>query len=254
MQIHNTLKILSKKAPDVSGVSMNLRGRGWSPKYKVKDAWTLNIYGMRGQISLPEDDRSIPHDEGTICVMPPGTQRRFFTESPGNQWVVHFHPAEFPDCEVFVLNASTQLRNILFLMDSLNGSGDTDRQSVIMWHLLWLLEELCRDTIPHRTGHTLVDRACFFMRRKIAETITIAEVAEYAGCSHNHLTRLFRKHLACSVVGWLRNERLNRARELLENTDLPVKVIGTDVGIADPQLFNKSVRKHFGVSPTQLRG
>ncbi len=56
------------------------------------------------------------------------------------------------------------------------------------------------------------------------------------------------------LVAYLRQRRMALARMLLENTNQSVKEIAHACGIPDAQLFNKTVRREFGASPTALRG
>jgi transcriptional regulator GlxA family with amidase domain len=81
----------------------------------------------------------------------------------------------------------------------------------------------------------------------------VASLAQQLDISHNHLTRLFQAEAKTSVVGYIRQRRMERAQHLLTQTTLPIKVIATQVGMRDLHAFNKTVRREFGVSPRSLR-
>jgi len=49
---------------------------------------------------------------------------------------------------------------------------------------------------------------------------------------------------------YLRIMRLNKASELLSNTDIPIAEVSFKVGISDPLYFSKCFKARFGVSPT----
>ena len=49
---------------------------------------------------------------------------------------------------------------------------------------------------------------------------------------------------------YLRIMRLNKASDLLSNTDIPIAEVSFKVGISDPQYFSKCFKSRFGVSPT----
>jgi len=51
----------------------------------------------------------------------------------------------------------------------------------------------------------------------------------------------------------VRKCRLERAVHLLLYSDMPVKQVACDVGIPDLQLFNKTIRRTFGLAPRVLR-
>ena len=51
----------------------------------------------------------------------------------------------------------------------------------------------------------------------------------------------------------IRSMRLNRARDLLENSNLSVSEVAFQVGYQEPTNFSRSFKKQFGFSPSQLR-
>ena len=51
----------------------------------------------------------------------------------------------------------------------------------------------------------------------------------------------------------IRCMRLNRARDLLENSNLPVSEVAFQVGYLEPTNFSRSFKNEFGISPSQLR-
>ena len=46
---------------------------------------------------------------------------------------------------------------------------------------------------------------------------------------------------------------MNRAKELLETTDQPIKIIAYSVGYLDPLHFSKAFRQYYDCSPSQCR-
>jgi transcriptional regulator GlxA family with amidase domain len=78
-------------------------------------------------------------------------------------------------------------------------------------------------------------------------------LAHEVGISHNHLTRLFRAATDQTVVEAIARRRMERARHLLQFSNMPVKEIAVQVGMPDLQHFNKAVRRHLGGAPTKVR-
>ena len=70
---------------------------------------------------------------------------------------------------------------------------------------------------------------------RLAETLSVKALADEVGISHNHLTRLFRAAVGDTVIGYIRQRRVQRARHLLEHTTLPIKTVAAQVGIEDPR-------------------
>ena len=107
---------------------------------------------------------------------------------------------------------------------------------------------------PKETGpHPAVQTAAERIELGLSAEINIPDLCADIGISHNHLIRLFRKQYGVTIRDYIRQRRLSRAKHLLECSDQPIKEIAHDVGIPNPQYFNKCVRHAFGRSPRELR-
>ena len=84
-------------------------------------------------------------------------------------------------------------------------------------------------------------------------SLTIAELASHIGLHRSYLTRLFKDQFRISPQDFLIQVRMHKAKDLLQQTDFPVTVIGSSVGYADVFTFSKTYKKFFGRSPTQER-
>jgi transcriptional regulator GlxA family with amidase domain len=104
-----------------------------------------------------------------------------------------------------------------------------------------------------RGRHAAVEHTCQIIQSRLSEPLKLTGLARSAGVSPAHLTRLFRSELSETVTDYLRKCRLDRAWHLLLHSDLPIKQVACDVGIQDLQLFNKTIRRAFGVAPRALR-
>ncbi|MGH2354685.1 MAG: helix-turn-helix transcriptional regulator [Chloroflexota bacterium] len=65
----------------------------------------------------------------------------------------------------------------------------------------------------------------------------------------HHVLLLFRRETGMAPVEYLHRYRLQRARELLERTTLPVAEIAAPVGLPDPYYFSRAFKRREGVSP-----
>lgn len=87
----------------------------------------------------------------------------------------------------------------------------------------------------------------------LAEQLPLDELAGRAGMSVRTFTRRFREEVGMSPNRWLTQQRVDRARRLLEVTDLAVDVVATEAGFGT----GASLRQHFarsvGVSPSAYR-
>ena len=80
-----------------------------------------------------------------------------------------------------------------------------------------------------------------------------AELASMCGCSPRHFARLFRARFGVSVRDKQTRLRLEKARQLLAESDAKVINVAQDSGNRHLGLFNSMFKKHFGQTPTELR-
>ena len=82
---------------------------------------------------------------------------------------------------------------------------------------------------------------------------SLATIARRLGVGGRHLHRLFETHLGASPAAIARTWRLNHARRLLRETDLPMSRVALASGFRTVRRFNDAVRRLYGRTPTVLR-
>lgn len=99
-----------------------------------------------------------------------------------------------------------------------------------------------------------VVRACAFARKHLADPIGVDEMAEAAGLSRYHFSRLFREQLGRSPGDWLIAERLSVAARLLTGEpDTALATIAERCGFQNANYFGKAFRRAMGVAPGAFR-
>ncbi|MHB1155704.1 MAG: helix-turn-helix domain-containing protein [Phycisphaerales bacterium] len=92
-----------------------------------------------------------------------------------------------------------------------------------------------------------------FIREHLADPIELAQVAEAANVTANHLVRLFHSHLHITPMRYLWQLRVQRGSDLLRGTGLSVSEVAYQVGFASPYHFSRLFSRRMGVSPRQWR-
>lgn len=109
--------------------------------------------------------------------------------------------------------------------------------------------------LPTRSGRAAVRRSIEYIERHLAEPISLADLAAYAGMSTRSIQAGFRDDLDTTPVAFIRDRRLDQARRMLM-----AAVPGDGVSVTDAaqrwgfgHLGNFSVlyRRRFGESPSQ---
>lgn len=91
------------------------------------------------------------------------------------------------------------------------------------------------------------------MGEHLEEQLTVPEIAGYVGLSQRQLERLFAENTGCSPIRYYRDIRLDRARGLITQTDMPVLEVALACGFSSPEHFSRAYRMRFGVPPREDR-
>ena len=106
------------------------------------------------------------------------------------------------------------------------------------------------ETLP---GAALVKAAKKVLLQQVAEPPGAHDLAQQLGSNEKKLNDAFREQYGMTAYGWLRDERLRMARELLASTNLPVVEIAQSLGYSSAQNFSTAFKEHFDCSPSQFR-
>lgn len=113
-----------------------------------------------------------------------------------------------------------------------------------------------RLSIPTRIGvrHPKLAQVVQRMEALIEEPISPSDLAEEVGMSTRQLERLFRRYLNRSPKRYYMELRLQKARNLLMQTDMSVINVALACGFASPSHFSKCYRAHYSTTPYRERG
>ncbi|MEM9105761.1 MAG: GlxA family transcriptional regulator [Pseudomonadota bacterium] len=118
-----------------------------------------------------------------------------------------------------------------------------------------VIQHDARVTVPDRINlrHTKLSHVIHEMERNIETGVTSAELAQRVNISTRQLERLFQRYLGKTPKRFFTELRLQRARNLLEQTDMKIIDIAVACGFSSPAHFTKLFRRQFEISPHALR-
>ena len=113
-----------------------------------------------------------------------------------------------------------------------------------------------RLSVPTRIGvrHPKLSQVIQMMEANIEEPISPSVLAKDVGMSTRQLERLFRRYLNRSPKRYYMELRLQKARNLLMQTDMSVINVALACGFASPSHFSKCYRAHYETTPYRERG
>ena len=95
--------------------------------------------------------------------------------------------------------------------------------------------------------------AILLMERNIEEPLTLPELADLLGLSVRQVQRLFRQNVGVTPVRYYLNLRLDRARGLVTQTEMPIKDIAMLCGFLRPEQFSRAYATRFEITPIRDR-
>jgi len=113
-----------------------------------------------------------------------------------------------------------------------------------------------RLSVPTRLGvrHPKLSQVIQMMENNIEEPISPSTLAKQVAMSTRQLERLFRRYLSRSPKRYYMELRLQKARNLLMQTDMSVINVALASGFASPSHFSKCYRAHYSTTPYRERG
>jgi AraC family transcriptional regulator, regulatory protein of adaptative response / methylated-DNA-[protein]-cysteine methyltransferase len=102
-------------------------------------------------------------------------------------------------------------------------------------------------------SRTTVERAVRLISNGALDDASIEVLAERLGIGPRHLSRLFRKHLGASPAQVARTGRVQRAKRLLDEADLPMTEIALRSGFRSLRRFNTVFAEVYKRPPTEIR-
>ncbi|MER0244218.1 helix-turn-helix domain-containing protein [Streptomyces sp. HSW2009] len=112
--------------------------------------------------------------------------------------------------------------------------------------------QFVRTPLPAETNSSL-DAARTWAMGRLDQPISLAELAARAQVSVRTLTRRFTAETGVTPFQWLLQQRLLRARELLETTDLTVDQVADRSGLGSGESLRQHLARHLGTTPIAYR-
>jgi AraC family transcriptional regulator, arabinose operon regulatory protein len=266
--IHDSAMRLVTRAPFVDRILTGNETREhvacWRPN--GTDDWLL-IYTIRGEGRVSAAGSIFAFNEGDTVLFRPRTPQDFGTEAPWTIVWAHFEPLphwlellQWPELAPGVLHISltepslrARVQTLLLESNRLFESGlphaERLAENALEGALLWcFLQDPARRSLDPR-----VVAAIDLLTNRIEERTSIADVARGVHLSVSRFAHLFKQETGVSPRRFAEQQRLERAKRLLELTTLPVHTVATEVGFRSPFYFATRFKKLTGRTPNEFR-
>ncbi len=231
----------------------------------------IHLYDYHGRIRFGENEFDIA--PGVVTISPAGGVTSYHVPRKGYHLCIHFHPVKLPGPKVKIplylppgVYSNVLFQRIPHIAHLQQIAAEKSKRSAAAATAacLALQEMLLSLAVAAQPAQTkgpsslrstaAVDAVAQWLKAKLAEPLNVPQLAKQAGLSRDYLSKRFHERFGLTIPRYLQQLRMEHARLLLSDTDMPIKLIGARVGYPDPQHFNKRFRELERISPTEYRG
>lgn len=119
-----------------------------------------------------------------------------------------------------------------------------------------LTKEICCQfsSFRNQKSNELKSGILDYVRKHYVEnSLGLESVAEKFDVSPNYLSRFFKQETGCSFIQYVTMLRMDKAKELLINSDMQIKEIVSEIGYIDSANFVRKFKSYEGITPGQYR-
>lgn len=153
-----------------------------------------------------------------------------------------------------IVNNVRIMQAIQRIVHEMNQKNSYYRYLVVMYYaelLLLIYRYMDESYLPLCTNESL-KKAIAYIRMNYRTDISIVDVAAHAGVGARYLRKLFARYLNLSPLDYLNQLRINRAIELLKNTDMSIKEVCFVCGFKSPQYFSRVFKQQMEITPREV--
>lgn len=152
---------------------------------------------------------------------------------------------------------SSHPRSVYDKMEELILLNESDNTLLLHSKILSLLDLILKDAkIPSaRNGKSsqIVSDAKRFIEANFAKPIKLSDVADSVHLSHIHFHNVFTDSTGITPHQYIIDCRIDKAKKLLWDTDIPICVVAEECGFGCQQYLNKIFKKETGSTPAAYR-
>lgn len=99
----------------------------------------------------------------------------------------------------------------------------------------------------------LITKVKDYIDLKYTENITLTSISKTFGISSGYLSVIFNDYIGQNFIDYLSNQRIQKAKELLKNSNFRIYEISDKVGYRDAYYFSAAFKKIVGINPSDYR-
>ncbi|WP_160720432.1 response regulator transcription factor [Bacillus sp. USDA818B3_A] len=153
-------------------------------------------------------------------------------------WIENEGYNENPDLLTDALNSTKNAPNFVQLKDQVK---------------LWILDVMDNMAGLKKEQHNPIQVAKEWIKNNLGDNISIKKIAQQVYMNPNYFCDYFKNQTGETILDYVTSARLEKAKELLEKTDLKIYDIALAVGYQDTKYFSRLFKQWLGKTPSQFR-
>ena len=122
----------------------------------------------------------------------------------------------------------------------------------------WFIEKINESVLAiakkaENRSESIVERAKKYIDENFRKDISLEDVSQRVDISSYYFSKIFKEETGVNFIEYLTGLRMEEAKRLLEDTDLSIKEVCSEVGYSDPNYFSRNFKKYEGTTPTEAR-
>lgn len=130
---------------------------------------------------------------------------------------------------------------------------DTSRINSIANIAVMIAEHILLNDMLKLMSDAHIQRSFEFIEKNMNKPISITDLCEYSNISKSVLYKSFQKHLNTSPNQYINEKKIAKAKDLINNTEMPIKEIADNLGFTNTTYFYKLFKKVTGITPIQYK-
>ena len=221
---------------------------------------------LDGSFTYIKDGKHITAHKGDTVILDCYKPHEYYTNDSFESIWIHiagansfelFEEIERSEGNLIKCKDVQHLRKLLFrVFDGMKGDYPTTELSVSL-DIYKIFTELLNPQSTKSKGESNYEDSIQTVKEYIAENLnenlTVGALAEIVNMSSSHFSRVFKQQTGFSPYDYILISRLNRAKYLLQVTDMPVSAIAYEIGFNSESNFIYFFTENEGISPGKFR-
>lgn len=238
-------------------------GHGMPPH--IRDCYLIH-YLVGGTCMVHMDGKSYEASAGDYFVIPPNRLASYHDN--GQPMSYYWYGFGGDEAEAFyrdvlkeqvVLHAANKEEPVQLIKDCLEQKDKPFANQFRLRGNLYLLLSLFDGSVPggdtaqEHKYDLVVEQALSYIHHNYMKNLTVHEIAEYLGMERTSFSKMFKRKVGLTAIEYIGNCQIDKALELIRNTNMSFIEISNLCGICDPYYFTKLIKNRTGMTPTQYK-